>query len=158
MFKTAAAVCAAAALSLAASPLAHASDEPSPVSIDLDRGMGMGVDREGTWTANTFGYFTVDLSDAADENLDEVSVFVSVPDAVEVADYSGDDWDCWDVDGGIECHNPQLMVPGEAWPTLTVHLYVHDHMDDVGSIDVYATTGDFGPAHEGVPFQTNTRV
>ncbi|TWP45190.1 hypothetical protein FKR81_39600 [Lentzea tibetensis] len=153
MFKVVAAVCAAAALSLAVSPAAQAS-EPSPVAIQLTPRDGLRVDEDGTWIADQDDfYFRVSTSDAGDENLDELTLFVSIPDEIELFTISAE-WECWDVDGGVECHNPRLMVPGESWPDLLIYARVHDEMDAPDSIDVYATTGEYGPAHEGVPFQT----
>lgn len=159
MFRTvAASVCAAAALSLAVAPSASAAGEPAPVSIDINPGHAMYWNSRGWWEVKaSFGRFSVDITDIGGEDLDETTIFVSIPPEIDISRYEGDGWNCWDVDGGVECHNGHVVVPGEAWPRLDLGFDV-DHMTSPDSIDVYATTGDFGPAHEGIPFKTDTSI
>jgi hypothetical protein len=93
--------------------------------------------------------FTIDVTDIGDLNDDGLSVFVSVP--YGIGAFSGDRWDCWDVEGGLRCEIGDLVVPGESWPTLTIdggtsEGYVRD------SVDVYAES-THGDAHAGVPFR-----
>jgi hypothetical protein len=166
MFKALAATAAAVALSFGVAPAANAAGEQAPVSIDIIPGHAMYWKEYGStgwWeTHASFARFAVDITDVGSEDLDETTIFVSIPRAVDVSYYDGEGWECWDVDEGgnygIECHNGHIVVPGEAWPRLDIGVDVHDHMRSPGSIGVDVTTGDYEPAHEGIPFKTDTSL
>jgi hypothetical protein len=164
MFKALAATCAAVALAFGVAPAANAAGEQAPVSIDIIPGHAMyWRDTMGWWEIKaSYGRFAVDITDAGSEDLDETTIFVSIPRDIDVSHYNGEGWECWDVDEGgnygIECHNGHIVVPGEAWPRLDIGFDVHTHMSSPDSIDVYVTTGDYEPAHSGIPFKTDTIV
>ncbi|TWP45191.1 hypothetical protein FKR81_39605 [Lentzea tibetensis] len=164
MKTTSAVLAAAACLAVAVLP-ASAAERPSfaesgerpPVSIELTPGKGVAINKTyGYWEARSSAEFSVKVTDKGDGDLDEMDAYVFVPAEVEVTGFSGEGWDCWDVEGGIECHTGHLVVPGEAWPTLTVRNQVHSHMNEPGAIEVWVTTGRYGWAGERVPFKTNT--
>ena len=92
--------------------------------------------------------FTVDVTNDSVHGQDALTVFVSVP--FEVTGYEGDRWNCWDVDGGVQCANPDVTVPREDWPTLFVHGRTTE-VDIRDSIDVYATS-NVGADHSGMEF------
>jgi hypothetical protein len=97
--------------------------------------------------------FSVLLTDVGEGNQQGVTVFLSVPDVLDVQSW-GDGWTCEDTEGGIDCHHPDLVVPGEAWPELHFRGIPSDYVRD--TIDVYATTGDYEPSHEGVRYFNDT--
>ncbi|GLZ30410.1 hypothetical protein Lesp02_25990 [Lentzea sp. NBRC 105346] len=136
--------------------VAHADEsEPAPISIDLVRGDNIVYERRpDTWAAHGDFSFFVRLADAGSENLDEATVFVSLPPEVEVTGFAGDRWECEDTEGGIDCYNPDLVVPGEEWPQLTVFGSVREANGRIDSLDVYAKTGEYGAAHKGQWFRT----
>ncbi|GLZ30413.1 hypothetical protein Lesp02_26020 [Lentzea sp. NBRC 105346] len=157
MRTTSAVLVSAALLAAGFVPTASAADETPPVSIQLTPGKGMWENSySGWWEARSISSFTARFTDTGSDNLRGLTVFISVPGEYELYSYSGDRWDCWDTEGGYDCHIDDLVVPGEAWPELTVTGYVRDHMNQPDSIDVYATTGAYGWAHAGFPFKTNT--
>lgn len=106
---------------------------------------------EGVWhTSNaSTSLFDVVVTNTGYELDDDLSVFVST--TLEVVDYEGSDWDCWDVEGGVQCLNQDTTVHGEAWPTLRIvsHL-ISDEQDPWDTLDVYADSS-VGDAHAGVP-------
>ncbi|MFD4640934.1 hypothetical protein ACFWN2_26745 [Lentzea sp. NPDC058436] len=97
--------------------------------------------------------FSVQLRDVGDENEQGATVFLSVPELLDVQSW-GDGWSCEDTDGGIDCYHPDLVVPGEAWPVLYLRAFPVNYGND--TIDVYATTGDYEPTHEGVEYYLDT--
>ncbi|MGI5504871.1 hypothetical protein [Lentzea sp. CA-135723] len=105
------------------------------------------------WSTHGEFDFSVRLRDVGTENQQGVTVFLSVPDTLDVQ-VRGDGWTCEDTEGGVDCHHADLMVPYEAWPELYVHGLPDDYVLD--SIDVYATTGDYEASHEGVYYQNET--
>jgi hypothetical protein len=132
-------------------PSAHADPDPSaPLRVDLNAGTGW-VHTNGYWYGSNSGEktFTVTVTDNHQKNDDTVNVFVSVPtDQLEVMGYDGDDWNCWDVDGGIECDNEDTVVPQEAWPVLTVTVDSHG-LEVADTFDAYANAAN-GTGHDGV--------
>ncbi|MET8764553.1 hypothetical protein [Lentzea sp. NPDC004782] len=93
--------------------------------------------------------------DVGEENEQGVTVFLSVPGRLDVRSW-GDGWSCEDTEGGIDCHHGDLVVPGEAWPELFFRATPEDYIRD--AIDVYATTGDYDAAHEGVHYLNDTSL
>ncbi|NKE61905.1 hypothetical protein FXN61_36160 [Lentzea sp. PSKA42] len=105
------------------------------------------------WSGRGMFDFSVLLTDVGEGNEQGVTVFLSVPDTLDVRSW-GDGWSCEDTEGGIDCYHPDLVVPGEAWPELHFRGFPSNHVQD--TIDVYATTGDYAPAHEGVHYFNDT--
>ncbi|MFD4672164.1 hypothetical protein ACFWNN_20695 [Lentzea sp. NPDC058450] len=134
--------------------------EPAPIDIRMilgDSPMAYEyVDVGGThWTSRRGFDFSVRLTDIGDENEQGVTVFLSVPDELDVQ-ARGDGWTCGDTEGGIDCRHSDLVVPGEAWPDLHFRAQPLDYVRD--TIDVYATTGDYAASHEGVTYHLDASV
>jgi hypothetical protein len=149
MFGKLAAVAVAVGVSFALAPIAQADPDPSdPLRVDLNAGTGW-VSTNGYWYGSEFGEktFTVTVTDNHGKNDDTVNVFVSLPtDRLEVVGYDGDDWNCWDVAGGIECENDDTVVPQQAWPALTVTVDSHG-LEVTDTFDAYANTAN-GSGHD----------
>jgi hypothetical protein len=149
-----------AALALCAGLLSTgvaSADESNRLDIALIPGAHMEVydepyyDLEDVWHAD-FTYtseFDVVVTNTGYQLDDDLYVFLST--TLEVVGYEGSDWDCWDVDGGVQCLNQDTTVHDEAWPTLHVETklgpmgWVPD-----GTLDAYASSS-VGDAHAGVP-------
>lgn len=140
-------------VAFAGAPAAHAAETaPIDIRMTLDKAQDVweSVREDGTyWSSRGSFDFSVLLTDIGEENEQGATVFLSVPDELDVQSW-GDGWSCEDTEGGIDCHHPDLVVPGEAWPELYFRansaVYVRD------TIDVYASTGDYAPSHEGVHY------
>jgi hypothetical protein len=149
MFRRTALIATAALAALFLTPAANAESGHN-LDAYLIRGSDLPWDRDG-WVAGPgqsfhFSVMVVNTGGQADIDL---SVFVSVP--FEVTGYSGEGWDCWDVDGGVECSIPDLVVDQESWPRLTIEAVAGpDVMQD--SIDAYADSRH-GDVHTGVVFK-----
>src|SRR5882672_9905465 len=141
----------------AAPPAAGHDDTGDPLAIDVEAGPGIWAKPTGEWESRTSFSFVVTVTDSGSGNDEDLSVFVSVPDQTKIRQTSGDRWTCQDVDGGVRCTNPDLVVPGEAWPALTVQGWVlSDNHDD--SLDVYATGTAGKEVHWSVPWTLDTSV
>lgn len=129
---------------------AASADESNGLAIELVDGVGIHVDPlNSEWYSpwNRPFDFHINVTDTSEFDDTDLTLFVSVP--FEVVGYEGEGWACRDVDGGVECAIPDLVVPGETWPTLTIEGQSGDRIDD--SIDVYASSR-LGDAHGSVPF------
>ncbi|MDX8143017.1 hypothetical protein SK854_12895 [Lentzea sp. BCCO 10_0061] len=134
-----------------------AAGEAAPIDIrmTLDQTVDtrQSVDANGThWQSRGPFDFSVRLTDVGEANEQGVTVFLSVPDALDVQSW-GDGWSCEDTEGGVDCHHADLVVPGEAWPELYFRAQPTEYVFD--TIDVYATTGDYEATHEGVSYYLN---
>ncbi|SES41927.1 hypothetical protein [Lentzea albida] len=149
----------AAVVACAGGSAANAAEgEPAPIdirmSVDGSQGVAHVFEGRTYWVSRTAFDFTVLLTDVGDEDEQGVTVFLSVPDELDVQSW-GDGWTCEDTEGGIDCHHPDLVVPGEAWPELYSRADPNQQYI-VDSIDVYATTGDYEASHEGVHYKNDT--
>jgi hypothetical protein len=162
----------------APAPQAPAADSPSPeapapqapaaaapstgasngaIDIDVEPGPGIWAKPTGGWESRTSFSFAVTITDTGDANQQPLSVFVSVPDQAQIRQTSGDRWTCANVDGGARCTNPDLVIPDEAWPTLTIQGWVlSDSRDD--TLDIYADSPGAPQAHWGTPWTLDTSV
>ncbi|MFD1148269.1 hypothetical protein [Saccharothrix hoggarensis] len=110
---------------------------------------------EYDWATRGMFEFDVLLTHIGDEYEHGVTMFLSMPERIDVVSW-GDGWSCEDTIGGIDCYHPELVVPDEAWPVLHFKAYPEAHIRD--TIDVYATTADFEFAHEGVNYFNDTSL
>ncbi|WP_285745565.1 hypothetical protein [Lentzea sp. NBRC 105346] len=149
------AVLVAGAFAVAVAPTASAA-ETAPIDIRMTKGDGV-YGSEYHWQSRGTFDFTVTLTDTGAGNLYGTTVFVSVPEGADVTGWAGERWDCEHTGGGIDCTNPDLVVPGEAWPELTVQLRPTEYFPDE-TLDVYATSGGYGAAHEGVAYYYDTSL
>ncbi|WP_285745567.1 hypothetical protein [Lentzea sp. NBRC 105346] len=136
------------------------ADVPAPVDIQMTPSSGVRVSESNGdthWSAHGAFDFTVRVTDKDDENAHGLTVFVSLPHGNEVTGSGGDHWTCKDVDGGIDCHIDDMVVPGEAWPVLNVSVRPERYSANE-TIDVHAKTGGFGAAHEGVHYHLDTGI
>ncbi|MFD1148267.1 hypothetical protein [Saccharothrix hoggarensis] len=129
----------------------------APIDIRMSPLTGLPGSTEYYWTSYGEKFqFEVLLTHVGEERERGVTVFLSVPEALDVQSW-GDRWSCEDTVGGIDCHHPDLVVPDEAWPVLyfeadpDYYAYIED------TIDVYATTADYEFAHEGVHYINDSR-
>jgi len=126
------------------------------MSIDLVPGRGMEVydepnyDLEGVWHAAFTGTSTFDVvvTNTGYALDDDLNLFIST--RLHVVGYEGDDWDCWDVEGGIQCLNQDTVVHDEAWPTLHVEARQNFGWVPDDTLDAYGSSST-GDAHTGVP-------
>ncbi|MET1072457.1 MAG: hypothetical protein ABWY11_07420 [Umezawaea sp.] len=133
------------------------ADDSNRLAIELVLGFNMTVfdepdyGLEGVWhtshvSTSTFDIVVTNTGFALDDDL---NVFLST--TLDVVDYEGSDWDCWDVDGGVQCLNQDTTVHDEAWPAL--HITTHlpsGEWEPYDTLDVYADSS-VGDAHAGVP-------
>jgi len=147
--RTALLATAAAAAALFLTPAANAESGHN-LDAYLIRGNDLPWDLDG-WVASpghSFEFNVAVINTGGQDDID-LSVFVSVP--FEVTGYRGEGWDCWDVDGGVKCSIPDLVVDEEQWPVLTIEAVAGpDLLDD--SIDVYVDSRH-GDVHAGVGFK-----
>jgi hypothetical protein len=155
---TALCVSASGAPATTANPAATAVAGADPIAIEVERGDGVIVrNHDGAWVSRTQFTFAMTFTDVDVDNDEGLSVFISIPEEADVRGYDGERWDCWDVDGGLECANPDLVVPGEAWPTLGLRGQVlNARYGD--TLDVYATGQDQREAHWGVRWDLDTSL
>lgn len=157
MIRTLLSTAVAGVVAFSVAPVANAAETaPIDIRMTLDETSMIReyVAEDGThWAGRGLFDFSVLLTDIGGENEQGVSVFLSVPDTLDVRS-QGDGWSCEDTEGGIDCYHPDLVVPGEAWPELHFRAWPNDYIRD--TIDVYATTGDYDPAHEGVHYFNDT--
>jgi hypothetical protein len=149
--RTALLATAATAAALFLTPAANA-EAGHNLDADLVPGRGVAFDHEGNW-AGRVGFpfeFSVAVANTGGRGDTDLSVFVSVP--FEVTGYRGEGWSCWDVDGGVDCSIPDLVVDGEQWPLLTIEA-VADQRWLVDAVDAYADSRH-GDVHAGVGFVT----
>jgi hypothetical protein len=132
------------------------AEESNQLSVELVPGANMSVfdeptyGLEGVWHAS-FDFtseFDVVVTNTGYQLDDDLYVFLST--RLEVVGYDGSDWDCWDVEGGIQCLNQDTTVHGEAWPTLHVEARQHFGWVPDDTLDAYADSS-VGDAHAGVP-------
>ena len=152
-----------AALALSLTVVPSASAEPDFATVALTKVSGWStttgwITRGGT---NARQKFDLDITNVVGHDEQGLSVFISFPtDRLDVTGYTGDGWDCWDVnDGpgaeGLRCTQDHLIVHEEAWPTLTVETRAGSiHTQD--SIDVYAEAGGHDAVHAGQSFLIDT--
>jgi hypothetical protein len=153
MFKALLTTAVAGLVALAGAPSANATEgDTAPIDIWMKSTHGVPGDTDYWYTRGRFG-FSVLLTDIGEENMQGVTVFLSIPEELDVQS-SGDGWVCEDTEGGVDCRHPNLVVPDEAWPELHFEAYSNEHIHD--TIDVYATTGDYSPSHEGVTWFSDT--
>lgn len=152
----------AAALALSAAFAPAASAEPDFATVALTPVEGWYGPQ--TWTTRP-GYtqeFAVDITNVAGHDEQGLDVFISFPtDRLEVTGHEGEDWNCWDVNGGvgaegIKCTQNHLIVHEEAWPTLKVRTKVLKSEYHLDSIDVYADAGGHDTVHRGQQFLIDT--
>jgi hypothetical protein len=152
MFKKLAVLLAAVTISATLVPSAEAA-RADVLRVDLNAGSGIEV-VDDYWVGDPHAprmEFTVTMTDVGNLNDENGGVFVSVPDDLEVTFSWGNRWECIDVTGGIVCESPDLVVPGESWPKLTVSIDAHgNEIND--TIDAYAYSQRQAQAHDGVPF------
>jgi hypothetical protein len=157
-------LCAAAAGVVAfsgASAANAAEGETAPIDIRMaldGSALVQYVEDNGTthWMGRGTFDFSVLLTDVGEGNEQGVTVFLSVPDELDVQSW-GDGWSCEDTEGGLDCHHADLVVPGEAWPELHFRGLPYENYI-LDSIDVYATTGDYEASHEGVRYKNDTSL
>ncbi|WP_439661824.1 hypothetical protein ACSHWB_10125 [Lentzea sp. HUAS TT2] len=154
---------AAVALSLAVVPAASA--EPDFATVALTKVSGWSGPAGGTWTTRggttARQKFDLGVTNVAGHDEQGLSVFLSFPtDRLDVTGYTGDGWDCWDVnDGpgaeGLRCTQDHLIVHEEAWPTLTVETRAFSIWTQ-DTLDVYAEAGGHDEVHAAQPFLIDT--
>nr|WP_042186362.1 hypothetical protein [Kibdelosporangium sp. MJ126-NF4]CEL17231.1 hypothetical protein [Kibdelosporangium sp. MJ126-NF4]CTQ91539.1 hypothetical protein [Kibdelosporangium sp. MJ126-NF4] len=151
MFGKAVAATAALGITLTIAPSASAAQD-EPLELWFEPVAAIVVEDDGLWRGSPFSgnSFEVHARDNTEYTEDGVHLFLSLPPQLHVSGYDGDRWNCWDVDGGIECTNPDTVVPEEEWPVLTVRFNGNDWITD--SLDVYGHNDTLGDAHFGVPF------
>jgi hypothetical protein len=157
MIRTLLSTAVAGVVAFSVAPVANAAETaPIDIRMTLDTpGMREYVDEDGThWEGRGLFDFSVLLTDVGSENEEGVTMFLSVPPPPMDVQAWGDGWSCEDTEGGIACYHPDLVVPGEAWPELHFRAWPNDYIRD--TIDVYATTGDYDPSHEGVHYFNDT--
>jgi hypothetical protein len=157
MIKTLLSTAVAGVIAFSGASAANAAETaPIDIRMTLDKTGGIFeyVWEDGVhWNGRGAFTFSVLLTDVGSANEQGVTMFLSVPDGLDVQSW-GDGWSCEDAEGGIDCHHGDLVVPGEAWPELHFRGSPDDYMLD--TIDVYATTGDYSPSHEGVHYFNDT--
>jgi hypothetical protein len=157
MFKVLLSTAVAGLVAFAGAPAAHAAETaPIDIRMTLEEADDVreSVEEDGVhWGGRGSFTFSVLLTDVGPGNEQGVTVFLSVPDGVDVQSW-GDGWSCEDTEGGVDCYHGDLVVPGEAWPELNFRAIPYLHLQD--TIDVYASTGDYAPSHEGVHYFSNT--
>jgi hypothetical protein len=153
MLRKLAVLAASVGVSLLLAPAANATI--GPLAVRLEAGHGIHVLPDGTWVGNPYldyNDFTVRAEDLGKETDEGLFHFVSLPtDQIEVIGYEGDRWECWDVDGGIDCTNPDTVVLGEQWPSLTVQ-YRSLGKEVQDTLDVYGENETLGKDHFGVAY------
>jgi len=137
---------------LSVTPPAGAT-EGGTLGVALTPGRGILASPNFWYIHGTFK-FSVEVTDIGGDDDENLFVFISIPDEIDVTLYSGTRWYCEDVDGGVDCMNPDYVVPGEAWPLLTITARGSTRVSD--TLDVYAIADSDDEAHVGVPFLYDT--
>ena len=149
----------------AAAPPASADDgDTLGVALAPGNGPGPGVGADGAWywRGDSMFDFTVTVTDISARRNHDATVQVSIPIGwdgygppigADIRGYEGDDWTCVDTDPGVvSCTNPDVVVPGESFPTLTLHYYP----DCAGGpIDATGTDGAWRAGHDTVQVVTD---
>ncbi|PRY41776.1 hypothetical protein CLV43_105535 [Umezawaea tangerina] len=145
----------ALAMTTTVTALADAPDrQTGPVRVTLKPLSGVVVTPNRYWYIRGEFRFTVKATDVGTEDDQNLFVFVSIPDEIRMTTFSGNRWRCESVVGGLDCSNPDLVVPGESWPALTITTRGTGYVQD--TLDVYAIANGDDWAHVGVPFVYDT--
>ncbi|WNV88354.1 hypothetical protein [Umezawaea sp. Da 62-37] len=130
------------------------SGRSAPVRVDIEPGRGIVVTPDDYWYIRGTFSFTVSVTDVGEDNDENLFAFVSVPDEIRMVGYEGERWECAAVEGGVDCSNPDLVVPGEAWPLLTITATGTGYVQD--TLDVHAIADSDEWTQTGTPFVYDT--
>ncbi|PRY37804.1 hypothetical protein [Umezawaea tangerina] len=144
------------AMTVAGTALPASADtaQSGPVRVDIAPGKGIVVTPDDYWYVRGTFSFTASVTDVGEADDENLFVFVSVPDVIRMTGYQGDRWRCESVEGGVDCTNPDLVVPGEAWPLLTITATGAGYVQD--TLDVHAVADSAEWTQTGTPFVYDT--
>jgi hypothetical protein len=132
----------------------QAAPQAGPVRVELSPGDGVAIANDNIWYVHGGSFSFSVTASAGGRNQEHVTVFVSLPSSFTVEGFEGERWDCKAVEGGLECTNPDVVVPREAWPALTLTAKGSEYVYD--SIDAYVRGPQDSDAHHGVPVVYDT--